>query len=144
MFGTPGTAYVYLIYGVHHCLNITTAPAGTGEAVLIRALEPLDGLHAMMQARSVTDIEALCNGPGKLCQALGIDRTFNGTDLLDSKSPLRIEPERYHPPQRIDSTLRIGLSIPQREHLRFVDGKSRFLSRKRVPESAVTQVDRRR
>ncbi len=144
MFEAPGVTYVYLIYGVHHCLNIATAPAGTGEAVLIRALEPVEGIDAMKEKRSVADIAALCSGPGKLCEALEIDRSFNGTFLLEPTSELRIEPGAYRPPAQLERTLRIGLSRPQSERLRFVEHGSRFQSRSQVPRSAVTPADRRR
>jgi len=70
MFGPPGHAYVYLIYGMHHCLNVVTEPEGHGSAVLIRALEP------------VSNISGKTCGPGLLCKALGVDRTLNGADLL--------------------------------------------------------------
>jgi DNA-3-methyladenine glycosylase len=81
MFGPPGHAYVYLIYGVHHCLNIVTGPEGEGQAVLIRALEPLEGLEIMRQRRGRVPDRHLTNGPGKLCQALAIDRRLDGHDL---------------------------------------------------------------
>ena len=69
MFGPPGYAYVYLIYGIHHCLNLSTGPDGYPAAILIRALEPLEGLAGGT------------NGPGRLCRVLGLDRTHNGFDL---------------------------------------------------------------
>ncbi len=81
MFGPPGHAYVYLIYGVHHCLNIVTGPEGDGQAVLIRALEPLEGIPFMQQRRGVTRLRDLTNGPGKLCQAMDIDKRLDGHDL---------------------------------------------------------------
>ncbi len=81
MFGPPGHAYVYLIYGVHHCLNIVTGPEGDGQAVLIRALEPLAGLDVMRAHRGAVAERDLTNGPGKLCQALGIDKRLDGHDL---------------------------------------------------------------
>ena len=144
MFEAPGVAYVYLIYGVHHCLNISTAPEGTGEAVLIRALEPIEGIEAMMHSRSVAEITTLCSGPGKLCQAMEIDRSFNGTNLLDSRSVLRIEPGQYRRPEQLDRTFRIGLSRAQCERLRFVEKGSRFLSRGPASETPVTRAVRRR
>ena len=73
MFGPPGHAYVYLIYGLHHCLNVVTEPEGHGSAVLIRALEP------------ERDISGNTSGPGRLCKALGVDRTLNGSDLLGDR-----------------------------------------------------------
>ncbi len=81
MFGPAGHAYVYLIYGVHHCLNIVTGQEGDGQAVLIRALEPLEGLEVMQSLRGKKDLHQLTNGPGKLCQALAIDRKLDGHDL---------------------------------------------------------------
>jgi DNA-3-methyladenine glycosylase len=85
MFGRAGCAYVYLIYGIHNCLNIVTASEGKPEAVLIRAVEPIDGLDIVREYREIKSrkIEDLTNGPGKLCQALDIDRRLNGYDLVD-------------------------------------------------------------
>lgn len=81
MFGPPGRAYVYLIYGVHRCLNIVSGPEGSGQAVLIRALEPLAGEATMWANRGHISDQNLTNGPGKLCQALGIDKRLDGHDL---------------------------------------------------------------
>ncbi len=81
MFAAGGVAYVYLIYGMHHCLNVVTGEAGDGQAILIRALEPLRGIERMAQRRGGRPITQLCNGPGKLCQAFAIDRRFDGHDL---------------------------------------------------------------
>lgn len=93
MYGAPGHAYVYFVYGMHHCFNIVTREEGTPQAVLIRALEPLEGLETMAQNRfgatlsghSPSQIINLANGPGKLCQALAIDRSLNGEDLCGEK-----------------------------------------------------------
>lgn len=82
MFGPPGHAYVYLIYGVHHCLNVVTGPKEEGQAVLIRALEPLAGLESMRARRGRRALQDLCSGPGKLCQAFAIDRSLDGHDLM--------------------------------------------------------------
>lgn len=81
MFGPAGVAYVYLIYGMHHCLNVVTGSEGEGQAVLIRALEPIQGIEIMQKHRRRQDVRHLTSGPGKLCQALAIDKTFNEHDL---------------------------------------------------------------
>jgi DNA-3-methyladenine glycosylase len=81
MFGPAGFAYIYLIYGMHHCLNIVTDQEDYPAAVLIRAVEPGEGLELMREQRPILDVRRLTNGPGKLCQAFGIDRRLNGLDL---------------------------------------------------------------
>ena len=83
MFGPPGRSYTYLIYGMYRCFNVVTGPAGLGEAVLIRALEPVEGLELMAQRRGKRDPKALCSGPGKLVIALGIADLPNGSDLRE-------------------------------------------------------------
>ncbi|MGQ0649934.1 MAG: DNA-3-methyladenine glycosylase [Gemmatimonadaceae bacterium] len=88
LHGPPGIAYVYFIYGVHWCVNAVTREAGHGSAVLIRALEPLRGLTLMRRRRGPVAEEQLTNGPGKLCQAFGIDRALDGAPL--DQGPLRI------------------------------------------------------
>lgn len=85
MFGPAGHAYVYFTMGAHFCLNITTEPSGTAAAVLIRALEPVEGIDAMMGNRGLNDIRKLASGPGNLTKALRIDRGLNGEDLVVSK-----------------------------------------------------------
>jgi DNA-3-methyladenine glycosylase len=91
LFGPPGVAYVYRSYGIHALLNAVCEPEGVGAAVLIRALEPLDGVEEMRARRGVTRLEELCSGPGKLTQALDIELGENGTSLLDG-------PVRFGPP----------------------------------------------
>ncbi|MCX6343626.1 MAG: DNA-3-methyladenine glycosylase [Armatimonadetes bacterium] len=85
MFGEPGRAYVYFTYGFHYCLNFVTQPKGIGEAILIRALEPIDGIDVMMQNRNKERLEDLCSGPGKLTQAMGIAKELNGECLADGR-----------------------------------------------------------
>jgi len=90
LFGPAGTAYVYRSYGIHALVNAVCGPDGVGEAVLIRALEPLEGVGLMFERRRVAREVELCNGPGKLSQALGAELSMNDTSLVDG--PLRIEP----------------------------------------------------
>jgi len=118
MFGPPGFAYVYLVYGMHHCLNVVTGPPGEAAAVLIRALEPLAG------------IEGRTDGPGRLCRALGIDRSFNGGDLLSAE--FHVAREAPGPPFRIRAAPRIGVDYAgawARRHLRFYMAGNPFVSR---------------
>ena len=88
MFGPVGHAYVYFIYGMHSCVNTVTGQVGTGEAVLIRALEPLQGIGVMQERRRTHKLSLLCNGPGRLAEALAITRAFNGLPLFEG--PLQI------------------------------------------------------
>ncbi|QHT66634.1 DNA-3-methyladenine glycosylase [Rhodocytophaga rosea] len=112
MFGPPGNAYVYQIYGLHECINVVTAPVGVGEAVLIRALQPIEGIELMQQRRGMAEIKKLCNGPGKLVQAMGITRSMDGISLLTSAcyilSPATL-PE-YQQPFEMVTTTRIGIT----------------------------------
>ena len=110
MYGPPGHAYVYFVYGMHHCVNVVTQPRDAPEAVLLRALEPLDGIEIMRRRRALPDAPAwrLCRGPGALCQALGIDRTRNGADLV--AGPLRILDAPDVPRGRVARSTRIGVA----------------------------------
>ncbi len=120
MFGPPGIAYVYLIYGVHYCFNTVTREQGTGEAVLLRALKPLAGLELMRIRRGHGVKEnRLCAGPGNLCRALGINKDHNGVPLW--KAPLYItEPSPPEPGRRaMVTTTRVGISKAQELLLRF-------------------------
>jgi DNA-3-methyladenine glycosylase len=119
MFGRPGLAYVYFTYGCHHCFNVVCEPEGLAGAVLIRALEPLEGLEGMVAARgSDLKLKNLTNGPGKLCQALGIDRSFYGIDLL-SNPHLYLAQGIKIPANRVVQTTRIGISKAQEMPWRF-------------------------
>jgi DNA-3-methyladenine glycosylase len=80
-YGLSGCAYIYMIYGMHYCLNITSGPPGVPEVVLIRALEPLSGVDLMIKRRGTDKLKNLCSGPGKLCRAFDIGRELYGTDL---------------------------------------------------------------
>lgn len=91
LYEDKGCAYVYLIYGMYHCLNLTSGARGVPECVLIRALEPIEGLSLMQQRRGQTAVQKLCSGPGKLCRALSLTREQNGADLVKSDGGLWIE-----------------------------------------------------
>ena len=93
MFGPPGYAYVYRSYGIHWCLNFVCEAEGSASAVLIRALEPLAGIAAMRRRRGMPDERALCSGPGKLCEALGVSRRHNGLALDRPPFELRARAE---------------------------------------------------
>ncbi len=112
MFGAPGFAYVYFIYGTHHCLNVITAPAGIPGAVLIRALIPDENLTVMRRRRglppSETDTRGVTDGPGKLCQALGITLAENGASLVSGEA-LFIEEDAQVGEESVHVTPRIGV-----------------------------------
>lgn len=110
MFGQAGYAYVYFAYGMHYCLNIVTGKEGEGAAILIRALEPLNGTETMRQNRGLQGNfpkTNLCSGPAKLAQALNIDREFNGHDL--NQAPLQLLSGDAVPSEHIITTTRIGI-----------------------------------
>ena len=117
MFGPPGGLYVYFTYGMHWCANAVCGDEGEGTAVLLRAGAPIDGLELMHAARGPAvrrDID-LCSGPAKLCQAFGIDRAFDGADLVSGDRGVRIVDDGVRPPRRPGVSTRIGLSAG-REH----------------------------
>jgi DNA-3-methyladenine glycosylase len=133
LFGQPGLAYVYRSYGVHACLNAVSEREGVGTAVLIRALEPSDGVDLMRARRGVERAEDLCSGPGKLTQALGIWLELNGTSLQDG--PIRIEPPPASaPPAEVAVGSRIGITRAVDLPWRFCDAASRHVSRPWPPE----------
>lgn len=114
MFGAAGHAYIYLIYGMYHMLNISSDEPGFPGAVLIRAVEPLEGLEWMQQRRRMTGV-GLTNGPGKLCRALDIDRDFNGIPLFDSPR-LWLEAGACVHPEQFTSGPRIGIDYAEPLH----------------------------
>lgn len=111
MFGKPGLLYVYFSYGVHWCANVVCATEGIAHAVLLRALAPTAGLDQMRAARVAARREAdYCSGPGKLCQALGLNRSHDGADLLTGDRGVRLVDDGTSPPERPGVGVRIGLS----------------------------------
>ena len=109
MYGPPGFAYVYFTYGMHWMLNLVTEAAGFPAAVLIRALEPLEGIASMQELRGGKPLSQLASGPAKLTQALGIARGENGLDCCRPDSPLTLAPAEAVPPSSVVATPRIGL-----------------------------------
>lgn len=130
MFGPPGHAYVYFTYGMHHCMNVVTGSTGEGSAVLLRAAEPLEGLEEMARRRGTTDPRALCSGPGRLCQALGIDRAENGLDLVHGRRLWLLEGAPVTP-SKISVGSRVGITSGTERPWRFSVQGDRFVSRAR-------------
>jgi DNA-3-methyladenine glycosylase len=128
LFGPPGTAYIYFIYGVHWCFNAVTLEEGHPSAVLVRALEPLQGIELMRARRGAPrrDVD-LTNGPGKLCRALGIDGRFDGVPL--QRPPVTLRPGTPVPDADVVVTPRIGITKAAELPLRWLVRGSAFVSR---------------
>lgn len=130
LYGEPGHAYVYQLHG-HHCLNFVAEPSGSPGCVLIRALEPLEGIEVMRKLRGKNEFELIpiANGPGKLCQAMRIDMTMYGTDLVDPTSPLQVweAPEEHE--QEIEVSRRRGITKAADWELRFTLKGNPYVSR---------------
>ncbi|MBI4743484.1 MAG: DNA-3-methyladenine glycosylase [Actinobacteria bacterium] len=127
MFGEAGIAYIYLNYGVHFLFNIVTEKSPKPGAVLIRALEPVEGIGAMMKNRKIKSIHQLTNGPGKLTKAMGIDISFNQFDLTGSD--LAVEEDGSDCLIEIVKAPRIGISVAQDKLLRYYIKDNSFVSR---------------
>jgi DNA-3-methyladenine glycosylase len=126
MFGEPGHAYVYFTMGMHWCLNVTTEEPGTAGAVLVRALEPLEGIETMKRRRGKQSLEGLTNGPAKLTQALGIDGSMNGENLVKSQ---RLFLEAGRRLEEVGASSRVGISSGTERKWRFFLKGNRFVSR---------------
>ena len=128
IFGRPGAAYVYFIYGVHFCLNVVTEPPGIGGAVLIRAVEPAEGIDLMRRHRTdSTPVQALASGPGNLCRAMSIDLRCDGLDLRAGELHINFPAT---PPGDTAVTSRVGLRLAEKWPLRFYDPRSASVSRR--------------
>jgi DNA-3-methyladenine glycosylase len=137
IFGPPGHAYVYFTYGMHYCMNVTCEPEGRAGCILLRALEPVDGIDEMLRNRKVKTqslderaLKLLCSGPARLCQALGIDRPRdNGKDLLTRDSDLQLWDDGFRV-KKIAATTRVGITKSADLPLRFYIAGSPYISRK--------------
>jgi DNA-3-methyladenine glycosylase len=143
LFGPPGHAYVYRSYGIHACVNAVCEPAGVGAAVLIRALEPLEGLDLMRSRRRLERVEDLCSGPGKLTQALGIELVDNGGDLAVGPVVITERPREWREVP-IAASRRIGITKAAELEWRFCAVGSRFLSRPALSRVERSRVERSR
>lgn len=140
LFGPPGHAYVYFIYGVHYCLNISCLPKGDAGCILVRALEPLAGIQEMAKARGLEDLDfssirnlrLLTSGPGKLCEALGITRPRdNAKDMVSPRCDLQVMEDGYRA-EKVATTKRIGITKSAEMPLRYVIAGNPFVSVKPV------------
>lgn len=127
MFGPAGHAYIYFTYGMHYCFNVVTGLVGAGEAVLIRALEPLEGIEIMKRNRKRDDLLQLTNGPAKLVQALGITKDQNGADLRTGK--LRVEGTSAMQNNQITYASRIGIKQDTHRLWRFYITQNPYVSK---------------
>jgi DNA-3-methyladenine glycosylase len=128
LFGPPGFAYVYRSYGIHALLNTVAEEEGVGAAVLIRAIEPLEGIELMHERRGVASDVELTNGPGKLTEALGIGLEMNGVSLLDGPIRIEVRAADSRAPEIVTGT-RIGITKAAGLPWRFCDATSRYVSR---------------
>src|SRR5581483_563807 len=137
LFGPPGYAYIYFIYGNHYCLNVSTLPDGTAGGVLFRAAEPLAGIEDMALLRdidvaSTRDLRLLTSGPGRLAEAFGITRERdNGKDLTTTRSDLWLADDGYRP-ERVITTKRVGITKAAELPLRYLIAGNPFVSGPRV------------
>ena len=127
MFGAAGHLYVYFTYGMHYCMNIVTSAAGHGAGVLIRALEPLEGIATMQANRGAARGVNLTNGPGKACQALAVNRELAGHDLRQPPLQLLLQPPL--PAAAIVQAPRVGISVAQEVPWRFYIRDNPYVSR---------------
>jgi DNA-3-methyladenine glycosylase len=133
MFGVGGRAYVFFVYGMHHQFNVVAGPAGLPHAVLVRAVEPEEGVELMRARRPVSKERELTNGPGKLCRALGLDLTFDGEDLTTGVRVWLEETGQTFGPKQLATGPRIGIDYAAEDALkpwRFWVKGNEYVSRK--------------
>ncbi len=129
MFGRPGHLYVYFTYAMHHCMNAVTGKAGEGMAVLLRAARPIEGVDVMRVRRGQESVRELCSGPAKLCEAFGVDRSFDGADLV--RGELWIAEGTPVEDARIVAGPRVGIRVGTEHAWRFSVADDPFVSRGR-------------
>ena len=143
MFGPAGRLYVYFTYGMHFCMNVVTGREGEGSAVLLRAVEPVEGLEWMRRRRRVSDPRLLCSGPAKLTQAYGIGRTDNSMDLISGRD-LFVSAGTPTPDERVGAGPRVGITAATERPWRFFELGNAFVSRAgRVPSGVLRRGGRR-
>jgi DNA-3-methyladenine glycosylase len=128
MFGPPGHLYVYFTYGMHFCMNVVTGEDGEGSAVLLRAVEPVEGIELMRERRGVATLRELCAGPGRLTQAYGITRADNGMDLVAGRDLFVVRGDPV-PDDGVAVGPRVGISVAIERPWRFSVKDSSFVSR---------------
>jgi DNA-3-methyladenine glycosylase len=126
LFGPPHRAYVYQIYGTLFCFNLSSEPDGKGAGVLVRALEPIEGLAIMQARREIDRVHDLCRGPGRLCRALAIDRSLDGLDIFSH--PQLWLAGTTTPRARVGRSRRIGVTRAAERRLRFYEAGSPYVS----------------
>jgi DNA-3-methyladenine glycosylase len=131
MFGPPGHLYVYFVYGMHFCANVVVGGDGVGTAVLLRAAEPLEGVGEMSRLRKRERVRELCSGPGRLCQALGIDRSLDGADLVGG-TDVWIEEGSPVPREEIVTGRRVGIRVGMERDWRYLIRDDPFVSQGRA------------
>jgi len=126
LFGPPHRSYVYLIYGTSYCFNVSSEADGSGAGVLVRALAPIEGTEVMQRRRGTTTLRDLCRGPGRLCAAMAIDRSFDGVDLFTHRGLWLAGRGEFEP--RIGRSRRIGITRAAARRLRFYEAGSPYVS----------------
>jgi DNA-3-methyladenine glycosylase len=130
MFGSPGRVYVYFTYGNHWMMNVVTREAGEPSAVLLRAARPIEGQEAMARRRGREREVDLCSGPGKLCQAFGVDRGQDGEDLVRGRA-IWLEAGAPVPAAAVEAGIRVGISVGLEHEWRFLVHGDPYVSRGR-------------
>lgn len=130
MFEAAGHCYVYLIYGMYHCVNVVSDPEGVGSGVLIRAVAPLEGIETLRRRRGMCDLSEVTTGPGRLCQSLAISRSFGGEHFATSRR-IWLEPFDEYSPYQVAVSGRIGISAGRELPLRFYVKDSPWVSTRR-------------